>query len=372
MTNAPHVVHLDHNAGAPVDPRVLAHYLEVERECPGNPASVHSLGRRARAVVEDARERIGKALGAAADDVLFVSGGTEANNLAVRGLGDPTRPVLLAPLEHPSVLEAASVRGSIEWRVDANACAVVEAPALAPGLVALVHAQGEVGSLQPIERAAELARELGVPFHVDAAQTLGRAAVAEAMRLATSVALSPHKCGGLRGAGVLVVRDAARTLRPLLRGGAQEHGLRPGTVSPSLAAATALTVELAVREQPVRAARMAAAIDAFLAALEASGTRFDLLTPRVRLPNTATVRFAGVDGRNLLPAIDLAGVAASHGSACSSGSPQPPRVLLAMGLAEAEARACVRFSAGHELLPQDAAEAARRVAAAVARAQKKN
>lgn len=369
---SPSVLFLDHNAGAPVDERVLAHFCEVERECPGNPSSVHATGRRARAVVEDARERIARALGVRADDVLFVSGGTEANNLAVLGLGDPALPVLLAPVEHPSVREPAAQRGAIEWAVDPQGRAVVAEPDARPGLVALVHAQSEVGTLQPVVAAKAIAERLSVPFHIDAAQTLGRVSLRDVVRLADSLSISPHKCGGLRGAGVLVVRDAERALRPLLRGGAQEHGLRPGTTSPSLAAATAVAIELAVAEQPARAERMARARDAFVRELALAAPPHHLLTPQDALPNTAMVAFVGVDGRNLLPAIDLVGVAASHGSACSSGSPQPPRVLLAMGLDEPQARACVRFSFGTALDDELAREAARRVAAAIARAQKKN
>lgn len=364
--------HLDHNAGGPVDPRVLACFLEAERDLPGNPASAHQLGRRSRAAVEDARLRVARALGAEVDDVVFCSGGTEANNLAVTGLGDTALPVLLAPVEHPSVLEPARRRGAELWQVDSNGRARVLAPARTVGLLCLVHAQGEVGAIQPVVEAAELADDMKVPLHVDAAQTLGRLPIADILARADSVSVSPHKCGGLRGVGVLVVRDAERRLRPQLLGGAQEHGLRPGTVSPSLVVATALAVELAVREQPLRAQRMAAARRAFVEALAEGGAQHRVLTPEQSLPNTAMVAFAHVDGRNLLPAIDLAGVFASHGSACSSGSPQPPAVLLAMGLAEREARACVRFSCGADLEPHAAADAAVRVALAVQRIQKKN
>jgi cysteine desulfurase len=168
------------------------------------------------------------------------------------------------------------------------------------------------------------------------------------------------------------VRDAERALHPLLRGGSQEHGLRPGTTSPSLAAATALAIELAVQEQPQRAERMASARDAFVHALALHGIEHRVLTTRASLPNTAMIAFARVDGRALLPTLDLESVCASHGSACSSGSPQPPAVLLAMGLTDAEARACVRFSFGADTTADDARDAAMRVARGVARVQKKN
>lgn len=364
--------HLDHNAGGPVDPRVLACFLEAEREFPGNPASAHQLGRRSRAAVEDARLRVAKALGAEVDDIVFCSGGTEANNLAVSGLGDASLPVLLAPVEHPSVLEPARRRGAVWWGVDDAGRARIAAPARAVGLVCLVHAQGEVGTVQPVVEAADLADDLEVPLHVDAAQSLGRIPISAIVARAASVSVSPHKCGGMRGIGVLVVRDAERRLRPQMLGGAQEHGLRPGTVSPSLAAATALAVELAVEEQPSRAQRMGAARDAFVEALAQSGLAHRLLTPEQSLPNTAMIAFSRVDGRNLLPAIDLAGVFASHGSACSSGSPQPPAVLRAMGLSEEDARACVRFSCGADLGTLAARDAALLVARAVERIQKKN
>lgn len=365
--------HLDHNAGTPVDERVLAHFVEVERECAGNPASVHRLGRRARAVLEHARSRVAAALAVEVDEVVFCSGGTEANNLAVLGLGDPSLPVLLAPLEHPSVLEPARKRGTVSWSVDDQARAEVCDPGSPVGLVGLVHAQSEVGSLQPVVAAAALAAKMQVPLHVDAAQTLGRVPLDEVVRCATSIALSPHKCGGLRGSGVLVVRDAQRRLRPLLRGGGQEHGLRPGTVSPALASATALSIELAIAECAQRAAVMASARERFVDAVRRSGIAHRLLTPLTcSVPNTAMLAFEGVDGRNLLPALDLVGVAASHGSACSSGSPQPPSVLLAMGLPESLARACVRFSFDYRVDAEFGARAGRCVAEVLARLQKKS
>jgi cysteine desulfurase len=165
--------------------------------------------------------------------------------------------------------------------------------------------------------------------------------------------LSAHKVGGLRGGSVLIAK-AANRLRPLIVGGEQELGLRPGTVSPALAASTALSVRLAVEEQPMRAAAMAAARHAFAACLDAE-TRSRCLTPEHALPNTAMYLFDGVDGRNLLPALDMAGIDASQGSACSSGSPAPPRVLSAMGFGADDARRCVRFSFSHLTSEDDAA-----------------
>ena len=363
----------DANAGGPVDAEVLALFLDVERHCPGNPASSHAPGRRAKAVLEEARARIATALGVDPDDVVFTSGGTEAANLAVSGLGDLDLPVLLGEVEHPAVSEPALQRGVVRWGMDHRGSVLVTAPGERVGLCCLVHAQSELGTLQPVETAAALAKSLGVPIFVDAAQTLGRMPLANTIAVASAVSLSPHKCGGLRGHGVLVGRGIAARLQPRMRGGGQEQGLRPGTQSPALAAANALAIERATNEQSQRAANMAATRSAFLAGLSHSSVEHEVLTPLdASLPNTVMVRFPNVDGRNLLPALDLSGIHASHGSACSSGAPTPPRVLLAIGLDETAARACVRFSFGWREARQ-AAESAGRLAGSVVRVrQKKN
>lgn len=363
--------YVDHNATTPADPRVLEHFEAVERDCPGNPASLHAEGRRARAVLEEARVRVATALGAEPDDVLFTSGGTEANNCAVLGLGDPGLPVLCAAVEHPSVLEPARARGTLGWAVDRDGRALVEAPHGPPGLLCLVHAQGEVGTIQPVVAAAELANDLRVPLHVDAAQSLGRIALDDVVARADSFSLSPHKAGGLRGSGVLVVREAPKRLRPLLRGGGQESGLRAGTVSCALAAAAALAIELAVAERASRSARMARARAAFLTALAEAPVQ--VLTPLdASVPNTVLLEVDGIDGRNLLPALDLDGLAASQGAACSSGAPRPPLVLSAMGLEDARARTCVRVSFGRDDDEAFATAAGAALAATIERLRKKN
>ncbi len=366
-------VFCDFNAGAPVLPEVLEQFLAVERQCPANPASAHGPGRRARAVLEDARLRIAAALGLASDDVVFTSGGTEAANLAVSGLGDPSLPVLLAATEHPSVFEPAQRRGAVTWQVDRLGRAVVTPPEVPVGLIAIVHGQSELGSLQPIAAAAAIADELRVPLLVDAAQTLGRIDLAEPLRAGATVILSPHKCGGLRGHGVLAGRDLATRLRPLLRGGAQELGLRPGTQSPALAAANALAIERAVAERAARAATMSDNRSAFLQGLDQSGVAHVVLTPLDdSLPNTVMVAFADVEGRSLLPTLDLHGVFASHGSACSSGAPTPPRVLRAVGLSDRDARAAVRFSFDWHARGATLTAAAARCGVVLAARQKKS
>lgn len=357
--------HLDHNAGTPVDPRVLERFLEVETSCPGNPASLHTAGRRARAVLEEARVEAARALDVDPARILFVSGGTEANNLVVHGAGDPQAPVLLSNVEHPSVLEPARARGVVLLDVDSQGRAQIAPPDRKVGLVCLVHAQSELGTIQPVAAAAELAADLQVPLHVDAAQTAGRVPIHDVLALAATVTLSAHKLGGLRGGSILVY-DPDRPPRPILKGGGQEGGLRPGTVSPSLAAATARALALALAEQAARARVMAAAREAFVEELQ-TRVRLRVLTPQDSLPNTAMLAFPEADAKALLPALDLAGIQASAGSACSAGSPRPPLILRTILADDTLASRCVRFSFSHRTTPEEARRAARAAAAAIER-----
>ncbi|GAB4136118.1 MAG: cysteine desulfurase family protein [Planctomycetota bacterium] len=362
---------LDHNSTTPVDPRVLEAFLEIERSGPANPASLHGSGRRARGIVEDSRKRIAELLGRRPDEVVFTSGGTESNNLAVRGVGDPSLPVLLGEVEHPSVLQPARGRGLRLWRTDPSGRVRIEPPAGAVGLLCLVHAQSETGAVQPIGQASALARSLGVPLHVDAAQSLGRLPLADVLAAADTVALSPHKAAGLRGIGILLFRRGVAVPRPLMLGGGQEMGIRPGTQSPALCFSAARCVELAVAETERRARLASEAKSAFLDALSATGVDSSVVSPTDGvLPNTIMIRFGGIDGRSLLPALDLAGVEASHGSACSSGAPEPPLVLRAMGFSEEDARCCVRFSFGWTGSREDARRAGRLVGEVVGRLKK--
>ena len=335
----------DANAGVPALPEVVDEFIRVEQQFPANPSSAHAAGRRARGALEQARELIAQVMQVAREDVVFTSGGTEAGNLAIRGLGDTNLPVLMGDLEHPAVHESAAQRGTISWDVDESGCVVVTNPRGPVGLVAVVHAQSEVGTLQKVEEAAAIAADCAAPVFVDAAQTLGRVPLGPVINTGAAVALSPHKAGGLRGNGVLVGHDVHKRLRPLMYGGGQELGLRPGTPSVALAAANAMATMLAVRDRERRAEVMLRNRAAFHDALMATGCPAQVLTPlQQSIPNTIMMCFESVEGRSLLPALDLAGVQASHGSACSSGSPTPPRVLAAMKVSEQLARACVRFS----------------------------
>ncbi len=363
----------DFNAGAPVLPEVLAEFVATEQRCPANPASTHAAGRRARGVLEQARERIASLFELPAGDVVFTSGGTEAANMAVRGLGDPKLPVLISDVEHPAIRESAEQRGACKWDIDAHGAAIVTAPTQTIGLVCLVHAQSELGTLQDIGAAIEVARNCDVPVVIDAAQTLGRVGIRELIANDAVVALSPHKAGGLRGHGVLLGRRLESKLQPLMLGGGQEFGLRPGTQSPSLAAANSLAIELAITEQPQRALAMARNCNSFLRGLEGRSCPHRVLTPLTNsVPNTLMLCFDHVEGRNLLPALDLAGVQASHGSACSSGSMTAPKILTAIGFDDARARACVRFSFDWKNRDEECAHVGALVGEVMLRMRKKN
>ncbi|MEO0478133.1 MAG: aminotransferase class V-fold PLP-dependent enzyme [Planctomycetota bacterium] len=360
MNSKRRVHFLDHNSGMPVDPRVLERFLEIERDCPANPGGLHTAGRRSRAVLEDARRQVAESLGCSPDGVFFLSGATESNNLCVHGLGDPDLPILCGGIEHASVDVPSRNRGRVLLQNDDQARLIAAPPGQPVGALTAVHAQSEVGTIQPIAELGALARTLGVPFHVDAAQSLGRLPLDEVVANADTIALSGHKSGGLRGASALIVRDPSMRPRPLLVGGAQEGGLRPGTTSPSLAAATALACELGVREQADRAERMRAARDAFDRVL-AEAREGRRLTPADSLPNTSMWHFPVPDGRALLLALDLAGVQASQGSACTTGTPAPPAVLTALGFEAEDARRCVRFSFGTDQSVEDGIDAGQRV-----------
>lgn len=370
-------IYLDHNATTPVDPRVLERFVATEQAFPANPSSPHAAGRRARAILEEARQSIADRLAVEQEAVVFVSGGTEANNMAVLGLGPPTGAVVASAAEHASVLEAAKRRGLVELTVqpdgrphfdESRARSAVRPPAL----VCAVYGQSEVGSLSDLVAARTLADTFGAALHVDATQALGRVDLGPVLARADTVTLSLHKAGGLRGVGLLIVRRGAPELRALSAGGGQEDGRRSGTVSPALAVAAAATVAFAITEREDRSAAMSAARKAFWSEFGSIPEVARITPEHDVLPNTLMLAFDGVsDGRTLLPAIDLAGVDASQGSACSAGAPQPPAVLRAMGMADARARRCVRFSFAATPMLDAAQQAARRVAEVIARLQRR-
>jgi cysteine desulfurase len=361
------VIYLDWNATTPPHPDVLAAMARAGAEAWANPASTHRLGRRARALVEDTREKIADICAVHPRDVLFTSGGTEANNLALsRAPG-----LALSRLEHPSVTRVAEeleLRGiPVQW-VEVPATGRIEPDAYRTALerlprgslVALMAANHETGVLQPLEQVALAAHEFGALLHVDAVQALGKIAP-ELWRFADSIALAAHKIRGPKGVGALAFRGRSAP-KPVLLGGSQERGLRPGTVDPVAAAGFLAALERAV-SGPERYRALASLRDE----LESELADCALINGGQceRLPHVSNLSFPGRSGDELVAALDLIGVCVSSGSACSAGTTEPSSIITAM-LGRERARAAVRISLGEATTAAEiqAAKAAFRAALA--------
>ncbi|WP_435018135.1 cysteine desulfurase family protein [Tundrisphaera sp. TA3] len=377
------MIDLDQNATTPLDPEVWD-AMRSAWLAGGNPESRHGAGRQARRALEQARETVARILNAFPDEVVFTSGGTEASNLALFGLAgddaDGPRHAVASPIEHPAVsgpmahLEREGVavdRPSVDrqGRADADAMAA----AIRPGtrFATLILAHNETGALQPVARLAALAAERGVPVHTDAVQAVGRIPVDFHALGVSTLAASGHKFHGPGGVGLLLIRRGVK-LAPRLFGGGQQGGLRPGTPAVALAVGLAAALRRWEAEADARIARWTALRDRLEAGLlERLGPdrviRNGPVDPADRLPQTLNVGFPGLDGDALLMHLDLAGIAASLGSACSSGATEPSPSLLAMGVPADRLRSSVRFSLGAPTTVGDIDAAILRVSAAVDR-----
>lgn len=351
------VINLDHNATTPLHPIAAEAMRQVEAEAPGNPASAHRLGRKARQFLEDARERVARALDARPAEVIFTSGATEANNLAIFGLaGSSPGTILSSRIEHASVIEpllALERRGfRIEWlpvgadgRVEPER--VRDALAAPPRLIAVMLVNHETGVVQDVAALAGTA-----PWHCDAAQAVGKMPVSFRTLSVTTLSLSAHKFGGPKGVGALLVREGAE-LQPQMFGGHQQRDLRPGTESAALAMGLAIALEQALAECAARTARWRSLRSHFLSRLAAEVP--PIVVNGDGLPGTVNVSFPGCRADALLMALDLAGVACSTGSACSSGSLLPSPVLRTMGVPAEVLGSAMRFSFGAETTDLDPA-----------------
>jgi cysteine desulfurase len=373
------VIYLDHAATSPMPAPVRAAYLEA-LELEGNPSSIHSAGQRARAMVDDARVRIAATLGVEAIEVTFTGGGTEAVNLAVKGMfwaRAPRTRILVPRAEHHATLDA------VEWLAEHEGAELVWlevdelgalrlehlAESLGDGsdvaLLTMLAANNEVGTVQPVAQAAALAAAVGVPVHVDAIAAYGQVRLDPLPHGVSAVSISAHKIGGPVGVGALVLRRGAEVV-PLLHGGSQQRG-RSGTMDSAGATAFAVAAELAHAELDERAAHkralrdrlaegirrsvpqavLSGTVGAIAGAVAGVGDReraaqLDALA----LPGTLHVTVPGAEGDSLLMLLDAAGIAVSTGSACQAGVPEASHVLLAMGLPEADARGALRITIG--------------------------
>jgi cysteine desulfurase len=377
-------IYLDHNSTTPLLGEVAAAMAEWQGQKFGNPASQHAVGRRARQALEHAREEIGRILGAQLsgrrpDRVIFTSGGTEANNLALLGMtrwADPrTFPgeVIISSIEHHSVAAAARLlerRGWTVHRLGVSSDGVVDIAALGAlvngqtRLVSVMLANNETGVVQPLEEIAARCRASGVPLHTDAAQIVGKLPVDFRALGASALTVAAHKFHGPLGTGALVVRHDVE-LEPLLVGGFQQEGIRGGTESVALAVGMHAALAAWQREADNRAARLRQLRDRLEARLVAGYPGRVVINGAAapRLPHTSNVAFCGLDRQALVMALDLAGVACSTGSACASGSSEPSPVLAAMACDDAVLAGSVRFSLGATTTAQEIDEAAERILA---------
>jgi cysteine desulfurase len=360
------MAYLDHAATTPMLAEALDAYVAAARDV-GNPSSLHAPGRCARRLVEESRERIAAALGARPSEVIFTSGGTESDNLAVKGIYWARRAsslnhnrVVVSSVEHHAVLDAAdwlaAHEGAAVDLLPVDALGRVSPDGVAElldryhdeiGVLSVQWANNEIGTVQPILELARIAAEAGVPFHTDAVQAAGQIPVDFTASGVAAMTVTGHKLGGPVGVGALLLgRDVAAT--PVLHGGGQERDVRSGTLDTAGVAAFAVAVENAVQSRAQYAARVGALRDDLVARVCAAiPDAFYNGDPNDRLPGNAHFSFPGCEGDALLMLLDAQGVACSTGSACSAGVAQPSHVLLAMGADDDRARSSLRFTLGH-------------------------
>jgi len=393
------MTYLDHAATTPMLPEAIA-AMSAELGRIGNPSSLHAAGRQARRVVEESRERLAAALGARPSEIVFTGGGTEADNLAVKGLywarraadGRRRRRVLVSAVEHHAVLDSATWLGeaerSEEERAEVEVLPVDRYGRLAPdtlraaigrdpdavALVSVMWANNEVGTVQPVAELAAIAREFAVPIHSDAVQAVGQLPVDFLASGLDAITVTGHKLGGPLGVGALLLARGVDP-RPLLHGGGQERDARSGTLDTPAIAGFAAAAEVAVKRQPELAEQVAGLRDELVRRVRAAipdalyngdaSSRLDR-----RLPANAHFSFPGCEGDSLLLLLDARGIECSTGSACSAGVAQPSHVLLAMGASAEQARGSLRFTLGHTSTSRDVDALAEAIGPVVERARR--
>lgn len=352
------LLYCDYNAGAPIRAEAAV-AMSRALAAGGNPSSVHGAGRRMRAMIEDAREVLARAVDARAENVVFTSGATEALQLALMSSGAAS--LIVSAVEHDAVFEHATRHLKAEHVAPVGAHGVIELSALEalltnapkPALVALQFANNETGVVQPVARVAALCRQHGALLLVDAAQGFCRLPLSIADLDATYLVISSHKIGGPPGAGALVLAPGAPFVSTRF-GGGQERGRRPGTENGPAIVGFAVAAEWALRDMAGESLRLAAMRDRFESALPRDAVVFGASAPR--LPNTSNFALPGLAAETAVIAMDLEGVAISSGAACSSGKVRSSRVLSAMGVAPDLAKAALRVSFGHESKESDVDE----------------
>jgi cysteine desulfurase len=371
--------YVDHNATSPPLPEVVEALERLWHRPTANPSSLHAPGREVQKKLGEAREMVAALVGGRAADVVFTASATEANAAALYGHGAIARRagrprIIVSAVEHPSIVENAQRLATLGHELEivpVDGDGVVNLQRLqqmlpGAGLLALMWANNETGTAEPVAVAARLCRELGVRFHVDAVQAAGKLGILTAPAGIDSIALSAHKLGGLTGSGALIVNGEPP--EPWLVGGGQQAGRRGGTENVHGAIAFGIAAKLWLDHGDRYRAAMRDARDAFETVLIAHGVAHTVVAKNAtRLPNTSSVILPGLRAEAALAALDLAGVAASHGSACATGALEPSAVLRALGLEESAARSALRLSFGPAATAAEGREVAHRVMAVAER-----
>ncbi|MFA5907330.1 MAG: IscS subfamily cysteine desulfurase [Vicinamibacterales bacterium] len=353
-------IYLDHNATTPLDPLVADRMTRALREVWGNPSSVHHFGQQAKAALDDARGAVATLLGAEASEIVFTAGGTESDNIAIRGAAEALEPggrrhLITSAIEHEAVLNTMKALAKRGWRV--TTLAVDDSGLVSPdrlrdaitddtALVSVMHANNEIGTIQPIAELAAIAHERGALFHTDAVQSSGKIPVDVRALGVDLLSIAGHKFYGPKGTGALWLKRGVRLIPPMT-GGRQERNRRAGTENVPALVGLGVAAEVAKQKLASEAERLSVLRDRLEAGILASVTgsaRNGAISPRV--PNTANVSINGVESESLLIGLDLAGIAVSSGSACSSGTLEPSHVLKAMGLPHGRTLGSIRFSLG--------------------------
>jgi len=360
-------VYFDNAATTPINGVALQAFVDQAREL-GNPSSLHGYGREVRKNVEEAREKIAGLVGCEASEVIFTGSGTEANNLAIKGIfwkrrseNQMRRVIIISAFEHHAILDP------VHWLAEAEDAEVIEVPVTSDGfinmeflksaienrgdeiaLISVIHANNEVGTIQPIAEIVNLAENHQIPVHTDSIQSFGKIPVSFSELGLFAMTISAHKIGGPVGVGALILKRGV-DVTPLLHGGGQERDIRSGTINAASIVAFASAAQTAIRNREKNALHVASLRDALKETIKADvpDAIFNANTGE-RLPGILNVRFPNTESDSLLLLFDSEGIACSTGSACSAGVQQPSHVLLAMGLSEKEARSSLRFSLGPE------------------------
>ena len=353
-------IYLDHAATTPVHPEVIAAMLPYFHKNFGNPSSVHSFGRDARQAVDEAREKVAKAIGADVREIVFTSGGTEADNIAIQGIvlakGDKGKHIITSAIEHHAVIDTC---GFLETQgFEVTYLPVDEHGLVTPSdvlaairpdtiLITIMHANNEMGTIQPIAEIGQIAKAHGITFHTDAVQSIGSIPVDVNELNVDLLSLSAHKFYGPKGVGVLYIRKGTK-IKPVTHGGGQERKYRPGTENHVSIVGLGKAIEMATTDLAEKQSKTRALRDKLIAGL--------LTIPEVKLNGHPEQRLSGnvnvsiryVEGESLILSLDMKGVAVSSGSACTSGSLDPSHVLLAMGLNHEEAHGSLRLTLGQD------------------------